>query len=380
MTGHELEKNTIFLTLAGSHAHGTARSESDLDVRGVAIAPLSVRLSYRRSFEQYEGLLSDSLAERLRPALEARGLSPGNGMAELAVFDVAKFVRLCAAANPNALEILFADERDRLWQSPAWEMIYEHRELFLSRKVCETYLGYALAQLKRIQSHRSWLLNPPKQKPKRADFGLPDESTLSADERNRIEAAIAARLRSWAMDDLEMPQGTRMALWERLEQFWWEVFGKPENPETRDQARHERAGRSLGLTRDVVEILEQERRYRAAQKHWQACEQWKKERNPTRARLEALYGYDTKHAMHLVRLMRTGLELVETGVLCVRRPDAAELKAIRDGALTYEQLLEESKRLESMTRAALANSPLPLRPDEEAIDDMLGRVILQFSQ
>ena len=380
MTGHELEKHTIFLALAGSHAHGTARPESDLDVRGVAIAPLSLRLSYRKNFEQYEGLLSQSMAERLRPALEARGLMPGDVQAELTVFDVAKFVRLCVAGNPNALEILFADERDWLLQTPAWEKIYEHRDLFLSRKVCETYLGYALAQFKRIQSHRSWLLNPPRQKPKRAEFGLPDESTLSADERNRIEAGIAARLRSWAMDDLEMPQENRIALRERLEQFWWEVPGKTENSETRDQKLRDRAGRSLGLTRDVLEILERERRYRAAQKHWQSYEQWKRERNPTRARLEALHGYDTKHAMHLVRLMRTGLELVETGVLHVRRPDAAELKAIRDGAMTYEQLLEEAQRLESMARAALANSPLPPRPDEEAIDEMLGKVILQFSQ
>src|ERR1039458_5020213 len=30
---------------------------------------------------------------------------------------------------------------------------------------------------------------------------------------------------------------------------------------------------------------------------------WKAQRNPKRAELEAKFGYDTKHAMHLVRLM-----------------------------------------------------------------------------
>ena len=50
-----LERHTIFLTVAGSHAHGTARDGSDIDLRGVCVAPLSVRLSLFRAFEQYEG-------------------------------------------------------------------------------------------------------------------------------------------------------------------------------------------------------------------------------------------------------------------------------------------------------------------------------------
>lgn len=43
-----LEQHTIFLTLAGSQAHGTAREGSDVDVRGVCIAPLRLRLSLFR--------------------------------------------------------------------------------------------------------------------------------------------------------------------------------------------------------------------------------------------------------------------------------------------------------------------------------------------
>jgi predicted nucleotidyltransferase len=67
---------------------------------------------------------------------------------------------------------------------------------------------------------------------------------------------------------------------------------------------------SLGLSREVIDILERERRFRAAQKHWQSFQRWRAERNPMRADLESRYGYDTKHAMHLIRLMRTGLEPV----------------------------------------------------------------------
>ena len=47
-------------------------------------------------------------------------------------------------------------------------------------------------------------------------------------------------------------------------------------------------------------------------KHWDSYQTWKTHRNPTRAELEPQHGYDTKHAMHLIRLMRMGLEVLET--------------------------------------------------------------------
>ena len=98
-----LDQHTIFLTLAGSQAHGTAREDSDVDLRGVCIAPLPVRLSLFRTFEQYEGSLPDTLAESVVPrirghatAAQALGIKT-----ECVIFDVAKFVSLCAAANPE---------------------------------------------------------------------------------------------------------------------------------------------------------------------------------------------------------------------------------------------------------------------------------------
>ena len=76
-------------------------------------------------------------------------------------------------------------------------------------------------------------------------------------------------------------------------------------------------------------------------KHWESYQTWKTHRNPARAALERQHGYDTKHAMHLVRLMRMGLEVLERGDLRVRRDDADALSAIRDGAMSFDELLAE---------------------------------------
>jgi uncharacterized protein len=374
------EQETIFITLAGSHAHGTSRIDSDVDLRGVAIAPRSVRFSYLKFFEQYDGLLSTEMAQAVSPAAEALGLALDANKVEVVIFDVVKFFRLCAAANPNVLEILFSDRGDWLLETPAWAAIFEKRNIFLSRRICETYVGYAMAQLKRIKSHRSWLLNPPLRQPTRKEFGLPESSILSADDRNRVEEAIAAKLRSWTLDDLEMTPATRIAVRTRLREFWLEVTGLEAGTNHVEQALRQKAAMSVGLSRDTMEILDCEKRFRAAQKHWQSYQTWKTERNPVRADLEARYGYDTKHAMHLIRLMRSGLELVGTGELRVKRSDAAQLLDIRNGAMNYDDVVGEAQRLEQMMRERLESSPLPRLPDEKSIDELLVSIIQRFSR
>ena len=372
-----LEKHTIFLTLAGSHAHGTAREGSDVDLRGVCIAPLPVRLSLFHTFEQYEGLLEGALRGRALPRVEAHPTARHSlaTKVECVVFDVAKFVGLCAAANPNALEILFADERDWVLDSPVWLKLHHERRRFLTKKAQQTFLGYALAQLKKIRTHRSWLLEPPRRKPSREDFGLPATGgTLSRDDQNRIEQSIAEKVRSYAIDDVEMPNSARIALHERLSAFYREVLSASE-ADVEERLRVV-AIQALSLPHDVVATLNAERRYRAALKHWESYRTWESQRNPVRADLERRYGYDTKHAMHLIRLMRMGLEVLQHGELRVRRCDAEELRAVRDGALSFDALLEAAAALEEQMRRAVHESALPLDVDYAEVERLAIELML----
>lgn len=365
-----LAPHTIFLTLAGSQAQGTAHEGSDVDIRGVCIAPLSVRLSLFHTFEQHEGPLDPGLMEAILPRLQAHptaslGLEVKT---ECVVFDIAKFLRLCAGANPNALEVLFAHEQDWLFETPPWRRIHERRHHFLTKKVQQTFLGYALAQLKKIRTHRSWLLHPPARKPAREDFGLPPAGTLSRDDQQRIEQGIADRIRSYGIDSLEMPKPTRIALQQRLESFWQDVLTAGED-DLEDRIRAV-STHALNLPEGIVAALNAEKRYRAAMKHWESYQQWKVQRNPARAKLERLHGYDTKHAMHLIRLMRMGLEVLRSGDIVVRRPDAVELGAIRDGAWTFEELLSRATELQEEMERAAATSDLPADVDYNELDHL----------
>jgi len=371
-----IERHTVFLTLAGSQAHGTAREASDVDVRGVCIAPLPLRLSIFQTFEQYEGVLPETLTDQVLPRLQAHPTAARSlGIkTECVIYDVAKFVSLCAAANPNALEILFANEQDWLFKTPAWLRLHDEREQFLTRKVQQTFLGYAMAQLKRIQTHCSWLLNPPKRQPSREDFGLPAHGgTLSADDQNRAEQAIAEKLRSYGIGDVDMPKASRVALEARLDAFYRDALSATAGDlEERLRAA---ATKSLGVPSEVASTLNAEKRYRAALKHWDSYQTWQRQRNPSRAELERAYGYDTKHAMHLIRLMRMGLEVLEAGELRVRRDDADELAAIRDGGLSYEALVSMAEALHRDMDAAATTTKLPADVDHNRVDALLAEVL-----
>lgn len=367
----EVEHHTIFLTLAGSQAHGTAREGSDVDVRGVCIAPLSLRLSLFQTFEQYEGTLDGALLEAARPRLSAHPTAlPGLAVkTECVIYDIAKFLRLCAEANPNALEILFADERDWVFETPPWRRLHEERHRFLTRKVQQTFLGYAMAQLKKIRSHRSWLLDPPKEKPSREAFGLPSSgSTMSPDDQFRIEQTLAEKLRSYGIDTVDMPAATRIEIQDRLTTFLRDELSVSEND--LDARLRAVAGHALDLPSNVMAALDAEKRYRAALKHWDSYQTWKRQRNPARAELERLHGYDTKHAMHLVRLMRMGLEILEHGDLSIRRQDAADLTAIRDGALSFDELQAMTDAMRTAIESAAAATRLPPDVDRDRVDSL----------
>jgi uncharacterized protein len=403
----DVDTHTIFLGLTGSHAYGTARPGSDVDLRGCCVAPLRTRLSLHTKFEQFiwqpppgdhaEPPLGANYVGALARAAEHPSAGPSLrarvGAPDLVIFEIAKLVSLCAQANPNMLELLFLDPGEIVLTTPLWERLRSQRRAFLSQKVRFTFTGYAQGQLRRIQGHREWLLHPPTHEPTRAEFGLPEHSLLAADDRNRIEESITKLVRSWTVDEaIELPGAERDVLRERLREFWsaalrarpsleldtldnHAIASERMSDEQLDDELAEVAGATLGLGEDVLRTLARERRYRGAHKRWSQYRRWERERNPKRAELEAAHGYDTKHGMHLIRLLRMGVEILRDGEVRVRRPDAAELAAIRDGELGYDELLEQANALELAMRVALETTSLPREVDDAALDELLFELV-----
>lgn len=90
-----------------------------------------------------------------------------------------------------------------------------------------------------------------------------------------------------------------------------------------------------------------------------------------RKKLVDKYGYDIKNGAHLVRLYRMGIEYLQTGELQVFRPDREELKSIKRGEWSLQQILDEAKRLEAKMKEVKNLSILPEEVDHQLADQIL---------
>ena len=101
-------------------------------------------------------------------------------------------------------------------------------------------------------------------------------------------------------------------------------------------------------------------------------------KNIHRAALEERHGYDTKYAMHLIRLYEEAKELMESGRITLPRPNKDELVEIRRGKYSLTELQELGLQLESEALAAQTTSPLPACVERDAIRKLLAEVHLEF--
>lgn len=123
---------------------------------------------------------------------------------------------------------------------------------------------------------------------------------------------------------------------------------------------------SLFLTRRAFKTFG---RYAVAQ--LQAMHRGKTARHGSHVGLVETHGYDTKNAMHLIRLLRTGITLLRTGHVEVYRPDREELLSIRNGAWSLERVEQEAAQLEQALQEAYDQSPLPDEPDFDAANRLV---------
>ena len=98
------------------------------------------------------------------------------------------------------------------------------------------------------------------------------------------------------------------------------------------------------------------------------------ERHATRTReLSAKHGYDTKFAMHALRIAHQGLELLGGGriSLPVGEPARTRLRAVRAGDVPLPEVLAEIDDVRDRLAAAAASAELPEQPDAARIDAFL---------
>ena len=100
------------------------------------------------------------------------------------------------------------------------------------------------------------------------------------------------------------------------------------------------------------------------------------ERHATRTReLSAEHGYDTKYAMHALRIAAQGRELLTTGriTLPVPEPDRSRLMAVRRGEVPLPEVLAGLETAVAELEELAATADVPPEADVAAVDAFLVR-------
>lgn len=124
----KLGDRLCFICFGGSHAYGTNIETSDIDIRGVCL-PNTDALIGLNKFYQEEQKDEDT---------------------DVVIYEFSKFVRLAMDNNPNVIEML--GNREYLVFNEVGQMLIDNVDLFLSKRCVNTFMGYATAQLRRLEN------------------------------------------------------------------------------------------------------------------------------------------------------------------------------------------------------------------------------------
>lgn len=89
---------------------------------------------------------------------------------------------------------------------------------------------------------------------------------------------------------------------------------------------------------------------------------------------EATGEYDPKHAMHLIRLMRMGVEVLRDGEVIVEREDADYLLEIREGKVPFQEIIDKHNKIYEALLDLRDSSSLPDKPDYDTVNRIVMKI------
>jgi predicted nucleotidyltransferase len=334
--------NCILRVVAGSHSYGTNIPSSDWDERGIFTDQMNRVILPFDKIEQVTFLHDD-----------------------IVYFELSKYMPLLLAQNPNVLELLWTDPDDILFKNEMGQLLLDNRHNFLCSKVKDSYVGYATGQLKRIKGHNKWLNNPqPEKEPEPKDFvsvvyNFTKNTAFNKTSPSEGYVALSLGDNHYALWEAESLNLSKKKSW----------TDKRGNPNAFIQSEFAKININNSFPALIVKV--NAKLFDESHTNWKSYWNWKKNRNDKRSELEALHGYDTKHAMHLIRLLRSGVDILETGIVPVKRKDADYLLDIRNGKYTYEEIVTESERLSAKVEELSKTTKLPLEPNFQLGKDLM---------
>jgi hypothetical protein len=333
--------NCILRVVSGSNAYGTNTPSSDWDERGIFVTSQKEIIFPVNYFEQVE--LSEN---------------------DVVLFELKKYMTLLQDQNPNILEIIWTAPTDILHITETGQQIIDHRDKFLTNNVKNTFAAYAQSQMHRIKGHNKWINNPqPETAPQQKQF-----ISVILNMTDNPEFNKKAPLDNFYSIDLGNNQ---FALWDKRNSSY-----EGANWINKDGCivaiTKEKRSEFLQKNRNPDIIVKYNKDiYEKSMDNWKNYWNWRKNRNVSRSELEVKFGYDTKHAMHIIRLLHSCIEILDNQRVPVKQKNPSYLLDIRNGLYTYEEFFKETEKLMLDVERLAAKCTLPSEISKEYTQDFI---------
>ena len=305
-SNENLADNIIYLTLSGSIGYGTNLDHSDIDLRGVAIERKENIYGFQ-NFEQFEDTETDTV-----------------------IYGLKKFVSLALKGNPNILELLGTKDEHIIYMNKYGETLRKNKELFLSKRIINTFGNYATAQLRRLQNALARDQYPQEEKEKHILATVNSQMNhFSSNYTEFLEGSINLYIDKSNKQDKE----TEILMNIHIDKYplrdFASIYSEMSN-----------------IVRDYDKLNHRNR---------------KKDD-----------GKLLKHAMHLIRLLIMGTEILNTHQINTYRAEEHDLLMdIRTGKYSYDELFKMVEMYDFKFKEATISTTLPKEPNEERVGELL---------
>jgi len=303
--------NCIFKGIVGSKLYGTDTPESDEDYVGIFM-PNKEMLYGLNPCEQVSFDTNDS----------GSGVKNTSEDEDMTYYTLKRFFELAMKNNPNIVELFFIKPDKTVISTKIWEEVRDLYSLFISRKVFDSFFGYATSQ----------------------------EHLMKVKTERYLAVCATEELLKILIDQghKKLDEETCKMLKETVKNF----------RSKKNVVREYIPGQYLEEIYEHIRI--------------------EKENYGHRRHNIVKHGFETKFGSHLVRLLYEGIELAQSGKIEFPLKMAETIKSIKEGGKTLNETLEIVDDLKSRFKKLEANCDLPEKPKTKEINRRLIELTSEY--
>eukprot|EP01137_Pigoraptor_chileana_P033430 Opistho-2@24253 len=344
MTIQDLKSQNLILfeVISGSKSFGLAIPTSDTDIKGVYYLPL----------RDFYGL-------HYIPQVS-------NETNDEVYYELGRFVELLLKNNPIILEILATPEDCILHRHPIMQRL--NIKDFLSKLCKDSFVGYAVTQIKKARGLNKKIVNPiARERKSLLDFCYIIEGYESV----TVTAWLADK--DWSQQQcglvsLPHAKGMYALFYDEFQTLGYRGIIKSEFSNEIVLSSIPKGEKEVAYLSCNLEG------YSKYCKDYKEYWDWMEMRNEDRYNADQLHGknYDSKNMMHTIRLLQTAEQILETGNLNIRVNNREQLLSIKSGQMDFDELIQMADDLMTSIDSWHRKSNLPETPDlDKAIEILI---------